>query len=77
LLCCGSFTNEPLKIGPIAAGRKNNYLRFCVAEHHGMTAVASSATIPFCCLIWAQQRQKIRIGSGGVMATKYSLWLIA
>ncbi|BCE01688.1 LLM class flavin-dependent oxidoreductase [Marinicellulosiphila megalodicopiae] len=58
------------------AAEKHNYLRFWLAEHHGMKGVASSATSVLLANIGAAT-SKIRIGSGGVMLPNHSALVIA
>jgi luciferase family oxidoreductase group 1 len=52
------------------------YQRFWVAEHHGMPAVASSATAVLIGAI-ASATKRIRVGSGGVMLPNHSSMVIA
>ncbi|RAY15863.1 LLM class flavin-dependent oxidoreductase [Actinomadura craniellae] len=53
-----------------------NYLRFWVAEHHNMPAVASSATSILIGHL-AGATSRIRVGSGGVMLPNHAPYIIA
>lgn len=58
------------------AAEEHNYLRFWLAEHHGMAGVASSATSVVLSHLGAAT-SKIRLGSGGVMLPNHSPLVIA
>jgi luciferase family oxidoreductase group 1 len=58
------------------AAEENNYLRFWLAEHHGMAGVASSATSVVLSYL-GSATSEIRIGSGGVMLPNHSPLVIA
>ncbi|ETX10329.1 alkane 1-monooxygenase [Marinomonas ushuaiensis DSM 15871] len=58
------------------AAEENNYLRFWLAEHHGMAGVASSATSVVLSHLGAAT-STIRLGSGGVMLPNHSPLVIA
>lgn len=58
------------------AAEENHYARFWLAEHHGMAAVASSATSVVLSYLGAATLT-IRIGSGGVMLPNHSPLVIA
>ncbi|NLQ16019.1 LLM class flavin-dependent oxidoreductase [Marinomonas sp. M1K-6] len=58
------------------AAEEHGYARFWLAEHHGMAAVASSATSVVLSHIGAAT-STIRIGSGGVMLPNHSPLVIA
>lgn len=58
------------------AAEENHYARFWLAEHHGMAAVASSATSVVLSYLGAAT-STIRIGSGGVMLPNHSPLVIA
>ena len=58
------------------AAEAHGYHRYWLAEHHGMAAVASSATAVLLSHI-GQATQSIRIGSGGVMLPNHSPLIIA
>ncbi len=58
------------------AAEENDYLRFWLAEHHGMAGVASSATSVVLSHLGAAT-STIRLGSGGVMLPNHSPLVIA
>ncbi|MFT2096902.1 LLM class flavin-dependent oxidoreductase [Marinomonas sp. 2405UD66-6] len=58
------------------AAEENNYLRFWLAEHHGMAGVASSATSVVLSHL-GSATNTIRLGSGGVMLPNHSPLVIA
>lgn len=58
------------------AAEESNYLRFWLAEHHGMAGVASSATSVVLSHLGAATNT-IRLGSGGVMLPNHSPLVIA
>lgn len=58
------------------AAEENNYLRFWLAEHHGMAGVASSATSVVLSHLGGVT-STIRLGSGGVMLPNHSPLVIA
>ena len=58
------------------AAEENHYARFWLAEHHGMAAVASSATSVVLSYLGAAT-STIRIGSGSVMLPNHSPLVIA
>lgn len=58
------------------AAEENNYLRFWLAEHHGMAGVASSATSVVLSHL-GSATSTIRLGSGGVMLPNHSPLVIA
>jgi luciferase family oxidoreductase group 1 len=58
------------------AAEERNYLRFWLAEHHGMAGVASSATSVVLSHLGAFT-STIRLGSGGVMLPNHSPLVIA
>lgn len=58
------------------AAEASGYYRYWLAEHHGMAAVASSATAVLLSHI-GQATQSIRIGSGGVMLPNHAPLIIA
>ncbi|GAB3482176.1 LLM class flavin-dependent oxidoreductase [Marinomonas epiphytica] len=58
------------------AAEQSGFLRYWLAEHHGMAAVASSATAVLLSHIGAAT-SKIRIGSGGIMLPNHSPLVIA
>lgn len=68
-----SFRNTALTA---QAAEKAGYLRYWLAEHHGMPAVASSATAVLIGHV-GQATSKIRIGSGGIMLPNHSPLVIA
>ncbi|QLF71165.1 LLM class flavin-dependent oxidoreductase [Peteryoungia desertarenae] len=55
---------------------KNGYLRYWLAEHHGMPGIASAATALVISHV-AAGTQTIRVGSGGVMLPNHSPLVIA
>jgi luciferase family oxidoreductase group 1 len=54
----------------------NGYLRFWVAEHHNMPAVASTAP-PVLISAVAAETRRIRVGSGGVMLPNHMPFVVA
>jgi luciferase family oxidoreductase group 1 len=58
------------------AAEKAGYHRYWLAEHHGMPAVASSATAVLIGHV-GQATSRIRIGSGGIMLPNHSPLVIA
>lgn len=58
------------------AAERLGYLRFWVAEHHGMPAVASSAPAVLIAHL-AAHTARIRVGSGGVMLPNHSPLVVA
>ena len=68
-----SFRNTALMA---QAAEKAGYRRYWLAEHHGMPAVASSATAVLIGHV-GQATSKIRIGSGGIMLPNHAPLVIA
>ena len=68
-----SFRNTALMA---QTAEKAGYHRYWLAEHHGMPAVASSATAVLIGHV-GQATSKIRIGSGGIMLPNHSPLVIA
>ncbi|WP_159950828.1 LLM class flavin-dependent oxidoreductase [Rhizobium sp. 18065] len=58
------------------AAEANGYLRFWLAEHHGMPGIASAATSIVIAHVGAATKT-IRIGSGGIMLPNHSPLVIA
>lgn len=58
------------------AAEKAGYLRYWLAEHHGMPAVASSATAVLIGHV-GHATSRIRIGSGGIMLPNHAPLVIA
>ena len=58
------------------AAEANGYMRFWLAEHHGMPGIASAATSIVIAHVGAATKT-IRIGSGGIMLPNHSPLVIA
>ena len=63
-------------LGLAKHAEKLGYKRFCLAKHHNMASIASSATSVLIGFI-ANGTEKIRVGSGGVMLPNHSSLVIA
>lgn len=66
--------NNSLELAKVA--EENNYTRYWFAEHHNSESVGSSATSILIGYV-AENTQKIRVGSGGIMLPNHSPLIIA
>lgn len=66
--------NNSLTLAKVA--EENNYTRYWFAEHHNSEAVGSSATSILIGYV-AENTQRIRVGSGGIMLPNHSPLVIA